>query len=87
VTAPSSGVPEHIQPLLSQAVDRMISNGYQVICGETVRSQYKAKSALSQVRADELNTMLQDSSIDLILPPWGGELLIEVLEFIDFELC
>jgi muramoyltetrapeptide carboxypeptidase len=29
--------------------------------------------------------MLQDSAIDLILPPWGGELLIEVLEYVDFE--
>jgi len=85
VTAPSSGVPQHFQPLLGRAIDRMISNGYQVVCGETVRSQFKAKSAPSQVRAAELNAMLQDPNIDLILPPWGGELLIEVLEYIDFE--
>ncbi len=85
VTAPSSGVPEHLMQLLDMAVDRMTGNGYRVVCGDTARSQYKAKSAQAQVRAAELNGMLQDQSIDLILPPWGGELLIEVLEHVDFE--
>src|SRR5690606_36288705 len=61
------------------------NNGYRVVCGDTARSQHKAKSAQAQVRAAELNGMLQDESIDLILPPWGGELLIEVLEHVDFE--
>lgn len=50
VTAPSSGVPQKFHPLLDQAIDRMISRGYQVVCGETVQSQFKAKSAQSKVR-------------------------------------
>jgi muramoyltetrapeptide carboxypeptidase LdcA involved in peptidoglycan recycling len=29
--------------------------------------------------------MMQDKDIDLIIPPWGGELLIEILEELDFE--
>lgn len=29
--------------------------------------------------------MMKDNEIDLVIPPWGGELLIEILEFIDFN--
>jgi muramoyltetrapeptide carboxypeptidase len=29
--------------------------------------------------------MMADSGIDLIIPPWGGELLIEILDLVDFD--
>ena len=29
--------------------------------------------------------MMENDDIHIIIPPWGGELLIETLEFIDFE--
>lgn len=29
--------------------------------------------------------MIKDDGIDVLIPPWGGELLIEALEFIDFD--
>ena len=28
--------------------------------------------------------MIEDKNIDIIIPPWGGELLIEILEYLDF---
>lgn len=53
--------------------------------GETVGLQDKTKSASAKKRADEFNKMMLNEDVQLIIPPWGGELLIEILEYIDFE--
>ncbi|MBM7603610.1 muramoyltetrapeptide carboxypeptidase LdcA involved in peptidoglycan recycling [Metabacillus crassostreae] len=85
VTAPSSGVPLELHSMFRKALMRLEEKQYKVICKETVWTQYKAKSAGSNVRAQELNDLLQDEDVKLIFPPWGGELLIEILEYIEFE--
>lgn len=85
VTAPSSGVQEPLHDMLKQAIDRMESNGYQVVSGDTIWTQHKSKSAPAKERAEEFNRMMQDKTIDIIIPPWGGELLIEMLEHVDFN--
>ncbi|MCA0148248.1 LD-carboxypeptidase [Rossellomorea vietnamensis] len=85
VTAPSSGVPHELHDSLKKAIAKMDEEGYSIECGETVWKQHKAKSAPAHERAAELNKMLQDDSISLIIPPWGGELLIEVLDLIDYQ--
>ncbi|WP_127583571.1 S66 family peptidase [Paenibacillus koleovorans] len=85
VTAPSSGVQESLHPLVNEAVRRLEEKGYPVICGETVWTQHKAKSAHASVRAAELQAFLQDERIGLIFPPWGGELLIELIDQIDYS--
>jgi muramoyltetrapeptide carboxypeptidase len=54
-------------------------------CGETVWTQDKAKSSPAKKRANEFNEMMQNDEIDIIIPPWGGELLIEMLEYVDFD--
>ncbi|MFJ7666388.1 S66 peptidase family protein [Lysinibacillus sp. NPDC097195] len=85
VTAPSSGIPSELHELLKTACNRMEQKGYKLFCGETVWTQNKAKSAPAQKRADEFQKMITNEDIDIIIPPWGGELLIETLEFINFE--
>ncbi|OBZ17264.1 S66 peptidase family protein [Bacillus sp. FJAT-26390] len=85
VTAPSSGVKAERHDLVQLATSSMQAKGYQVICGETVWTQHKAKSASAPIRAKELNEMMQDDQIQLIIPPWGGELLIEIVEHLDYE--
>ncbi|RXJ04368.1 LD-carboxypeptidase [Anaerobacillus alkaliphilus] len=85
VTAPSSGVPTELHQVLKEACTRMVEQGYRIECGETVWTQEKAKSAPAKKRADEFNNMMKKDEIQMIIPPWGGELLIEILEHIDFE--
>ncbi|WP_274654724.1 S66 family peptidase [Paenibacillus humicola] len=85
VTAPSSGVAEPLHDLVRQATLRLEAKGYRVVCGETVWTQKKAKSAPAPVRAAELNAFLQNDEIGLIFPPWGGELLIEIVDRIEYE--
>ncbi|MEF3305596.1 S66 family peptidase [Paenibacillus sp. GYB003] len=84
VTAPSSGVEETLHGLVKQAIGRLEEKGYRVVCGETVWTQSKARSAPAAVRAAELNAFLQDEGIGLIFPPWGGELLIEIIDRIEY---
>jgi muramoyltetrapeptide carboxypeptidase len=84
VTAPSSGVGPMLHEMFNQACRRMEEKGFTVICGETVWTQHKAKSAPAKKRADEFNEMMQNDQIDIIIPPWGGELLVEMLEYVDF---
>lgn len=85
VTAPSSGVSPDLHHLIKQSCKSLKKKGYRVVCGETVWTQQKAKSASAKKRANEFMEMMQDENIDLIIPPWGGQLLIEILEDIDFE--
>ncbi|WP_456279433.1 S66 family peptidase [Bacillus sp. AK128] len=85
VTAPSSGVPEPLHDMFKSACDRMESRGFKVVCGETVWTQDKAKSAPAIKRADEFNNMMKNEDIHLVIPNWGGELLIEILEDLDFN--
>lgn len=84
VTASSAGVGPGSVELFGEACNRMKERGFQVICGDTVYKHNKAKSASGKERGTEFNQMMSDDRIDLIIPPWGGELLIEMLEHIDF---
>ncbi|WP_019635944.1 S66 family peptidase [Paenibacillus fonticola] len=85
VTAPSSGLKVELHSLLKLSFSRMKTMGFNVICGETVWTQEKAKSSSAKVRAAEFNEMMKDNRINIIIPPWGGELLIEILEYLDFD--
>ncbi|MDO4927233.1 MAG: LD-carboxypeptidase, partial [Turicibacter sp.] len=85
MTAPSSGVPEVLHGLVRECCKRMEQRGYKVIVGETTWTQYKAKSADASERAIEFQCMMQDEGIDLVVPPWGGELVLEILDKIDFS--
>ena len=59
--------------------------GYHLSLEETIWTQNKAKSDFANKRAFELQLMMEDDQIDLIIPPWGGELAIEVLDKLDFS--
>jgi muramoyltetrapeptide carboxypeptidase LdcA involved in peptidoglycan recycling len=84
VTAPSSGINNELHDLLRLAGKRMEQMGFRLLYGETVWTQMKAKSAPAPKRAAEFNEWMQNDRIGLIFPPWGGELLVEILEHIDF---
>lgn len=85
ITAPSSGVSSELHHLLHSAIDRMEKENFNVICGKTAWTQNKAKSSPARQRADEFNEMMIDDNVNIIIPPWGGVLLIEILEHIDFS--
>jgi len=85
LTAPSSGVKAELHDLIKLSINRIELMGFNVVCGETIWTQNKAKSSPAKIRADELNNMMLDDQISMIIPPWGGELLIEIIAYLDFE--
>ncbi|PKR76849.1 LD-carboxypeptidase [Halalkalibacillus sediminis] len=85
VTAPSSGVPAELHHLLEGAKEQMEKKGYSLEVGETAWTQSKSKSASAKKRAAELMHMMTNNEIDAVIPPWGGELLVEILDYIDFD--
>lgn len=85
VTAPSSGVGEDELPRLDLVLEHLRHQGYQVVEGRCLRGERKGASAPRGRRAQELTRFLADPRIAAILPPWGGDLAIELLSPIDFE--
>lgn len=86
VTAPSSGVPSALHPQLNLALDALRNRGYRVVEGECLRGQVNGASATRQKRSAELMSFLTDPNIAAVLPPWGGELAMELLDLLDFEV-
>lgn len=85
VTAPSSGVSEPLHHLVHEAKKQFENREYLVEIGDTVWTQVKGASASREVRAAELKAMFNNPTINAIIPPWGGEILMEILPLIKWE--
>ncbi len=83
VTAPSAGVGPDLEPRLDFCLAFLRSQGYRVREGAGLRSD-AIVSAPAEDRAAELTAMLLDEEVAAVMPPWGGELLIDMLPRLDF---
>ncbi len=83
VTAPSSGVDARLRPRLDHNVAWLQARGYDVRLGECLGGD-RVVSAPKEQRADELMAMLRDPEVRAIVPPWGGELGIDLLDQLDW---
>lgn len=84
VTAPSSGVAADLRPRLEFCVEHLRARGYEVVLG-TCLAGAGVVSAPAKARAAELTAMLTDPTIRAVIPPWGGELAVEVLPHLDLD--
>lgn len=84
VTSPSSGVAEAERPRLEFCVEHLRGLGYQVEVGRCMDGT-GVTSAPAADRAAELTAMLIDPRVRAVLPPWGGELAIDLLPLLDFD--
>jgi muramoyltetrapeptide carboxypeptidase len=88
VTSPSSGVPDDLWPRFTYAVDFLRHKGFDVVVGELNHTSQHSPSHVSgpsEARAAELTAMLLDPSIRAVVPPWGGETCIDLLELLDLD--
>ncbi|MCK0112043.1 LD-carboxypeptidase [Ornithinimicrobium sp. F0845] len=86
VTSPSSGVPAALRPRLEFAVGWLRDRGYDVVVGECMDGDDSHVSAPAVERADELQRMLTDPGIRAVVPPWGGETGIDLVDLLDWDL-
>ena len=84
VTAPSAGVSGPWSQRADFAIEWLREAGYDVVVGECLRGG-GITSAPAAARAAELTAMLCDPDIDCVLPPWGGETAIDLVDLLDWD--
>ncbi|MGH3766038.1 MAG: S66 family peptidase [Pseudonocardiaceae bacterium] len=84
VTSPSSGVAPELRPRLEFCIKHLRDLGYQVVVGDCMDGS-GVTSAPAPDRAAELTAMLVDPAIRAVVPPWGGELAIDLLPLLDLD--
>lgn len=85
ICAPSMGVTGIYLKRLDKAKEYFNNLGYECIETKSVRNVYKLASERKEIRAKEFMELYLNDEVSLIIPPWGGEFLMEILPYLDFE--
>ncbi|MBN4057782.1 LD-carboxypeptidase, partial [Pseudoalteromonas haloplanktis] len=81
ICAFSSGVDKAFHRRLDTVLSGLTAKGFTVIEGACLRQEHNS----AKQRAEELMQYLTDDSIAAIMPPWGGDLTMEILPLLDFN--
>jgi muramoyltetrapeptide carboxypeptidase LdcA involved in peptidoglycan recycling len=84
VTSPSAGASGPGAARIGFCVDWLRSKGYEVVVGQCMDGS-GITSAPAEQRAAELTAMLCDPEIRCVLPPWGGETAIDLVDLLDWD--
>jgi len=87
IPAPSAGA-DTIQRLnkMNKAKENLEKLGYKLVLSGNLCNNYKGRSADAIKRAQEINNMFKNKDISFLLCAAGGEFLVEMLPYVDFEL-
>ena len=86
ICAPSSGAAGDPRVArLDKAIANIKALGYKITETVSVRNSLKCVSADSATRAAEFMSLYENPDVAVILPPWGGEFLMDILPLLDFE--
>lgn len=85
VTSPSSGVPEALRPRLDIAIRTVEDAGLEVVLGDCMDGS-RHVSAPARQRAEELQSFLVDPAVRAVVPPWGGETAIDLVDQLDWDV-
>lgn len=84
VTSPSSGVEEESLPRLEFNLQWLRDRGFEVVVGKCMSGEL-VRSATKEQRAAELVQFLCDPTVAAVVPPFGGELAIDLLDQLDWD--
>ena len=86
VCAPSSGVTgEKFLKRIEYSESIFNEFGFNIKETESVGKNSKCTSNKPEKRLEEFMTLYKDDLVGAIIPPWGGEFLMEMLPIMDFE--
>ncbi|MBQ1259194.1 MAG: LD-carboxypeptidase [Clostridia bacterium] len=85
ITAPSCGIPEEKRPLFELSLSNIKNAGFDLSLTDNVYKCGKIASTPGDVRANELLSLTRDDSVKLVWAASGGDMLVEMLEHIDYE--
>ncbi len=84
VTSPSAGASGDAATRIEFCVEWLRRRGYDVVVGECMDGT-GLTSAPAEQRAAELTRMLADPAIHCVVPPWGGETAIDLVDLLDWD--
>jgi len=84
VCAPSSGAIDNLWRRLDKAFENVQALGYKTLETASVRKREKCVSADAKTRASEFMCLYENPLVKAIIPPWGGEFLMDMLTYLDF---
>ncbi len=84
VTSPSAGVASALEPRLQHCIEYLSERGFQVVVGACMSAEGVTSGPAAE-RAAELMSFLTDPLVRAVVPPWGGELAIDLLPLLDFD--
>ncbi len=84
VASPSAGVEAQHQARLAVALDRVRGLGFEVRTGPLLSGSGVA-SGSAEARAAELMALMTDPQVRAVVPPWGGEIAIDLLHRLDWN--
>lgn len=84
VTSPSAGASGPGAERVAFCVNWLRDQGYDVIVGDCMDGS-EITSAPADQRAAELTAMLCDPDVRCVLPPWGGETAIDLVDLLDWD--
>jgi muramoyltetrapeptide carboxypeptidase LdcA involved in peptidoglycan recycling len=86
VTATSEGLASEVDLIrLDNAIRHFQELGYSIVETDNVRKSEKGRSSDGITRASELTDLFIDSSVGAIIAASGGDYLVEMLSWIDFN--
>lgn len=87
VTAPSDGITRKEKIYrLDSAITNLTNKGFKIKETSNVRKSEKGRSASSSKHAQELLSLYQDDEVKAIICAAGGDFLLEILPFVDFDI-
>lgn len=87
VPSPSGGSRDEFRVnRYKNAIKRMESLGYKLEVSKNLYNNYRGRSASASSRAKEINDMFSSKDIDMIFCATGGDFLVEILSYVDFDL-
>lgn len=84
VTAPSAGAEGAGAERIRFCVDWLRTAGYDVVVGNCMDGAAITSAPVAD-RAAELTAMLCDPAIRCVIPPWGGETAIDLVDLLDWD--
>lgn len=84
VTSPSSGVSAALAARLEAALATVRAAGFEVRVGRCMDGESHVSASAAE-RAAELQSMLLDPVVRAIVPPWGGETAIDLIDLLDWD--
>ena len=84
VASPSAGVAARHARRLDVAVRHLADRGFDVRLGPLVHGDGVA-SGSADARAAELTDLLTDPAVRAVVPPWGGEIALDLLDRLDWD--